>query len=475
MRFVKKKITTGRNVNYQNLFKSSRITNVGVIGMGTFGRSFLAQSRLIPHIGVPVVCDRDVAVARQACLKAGLPPGTLKICGTEAEVNDSIASGKTAVVGDAALLMDLPISVVMEASGMPEAGALHALKAIESGKHVVMVTKETDCVVGPELNRRAQNAGLVYTPADGDQPSLLFGLISWAQSLGFEILCAGKSAEFDFVLDPILKTISRDDSTVSISDLGLWELADLTAEERIHQRRRTLESLVQFSVADLCEMAIVLNGTDFDYDAPQLHAPIARITEMPEIMCLQADGGVFQKEGIVDMVNCLRRPDEAGFGGGVFVVIKCRAQNTWPLLKSKGHLVSRDGTRAIILRPYHLLGLETATSVLAANLVKQSTGSNALRPRVDLGARTCRELQKGELLALELDHSISGVMPEIIPATGIATDNPIPYYMAAGNRLKYPVEEGSLLTYDMIRHDTKSCLWNLRRDQDAAFGLISRK
>ena len=462
-------------MNYQNLFKSSRITKVGLIGMGTFGRSFLAQSRLIPHIGVPVVCDQDVAVAKEACLKAGLPPGNLKICDTEAEANDSIASGKTVVVGDGALLMDLPISVVIEASGMPEAGALHALMAIENGKHVVMVTKETDCVVGPELNRRAQNAGLVYTPADGDQPSLLFGLISWAQTLGFEILCAGKSAEFDFIFDPISKTISRDDQTVSISDLDLWELADGAAEEGIHQRRRILESLVQFSVADLCEMAIVLNGTEFDYDAPQLHAPVARIIEMPEIMCPHADGGIFQKEGVVDMVNCLRRPDEVSFGGGVFVVIKCRAQNTWPLLKSKGHLVSRDGARAMILRPYHLLGLETATSVLAAGLLKRSTGSDALRPRVDLGARTCRGLLGDETLILELDHSISGVMPEIIPAAGIASDNPIPYYMAAGNRLKYPVEEGKLLTYDMIEHDPKSCLWNLRRDQDAAFGLISRK
>ena len=70
---------------------------------------------------------------------------------------------------------------------------------IENGKHVVMVTKETDCVVGPILNRLAQNAGLVYTPADGDQPSLLIGLISWAEILGFEIVCAGKAAELDFV------------------------------------------------------------------------------------------------------------------------------------------------------------------------------------------------------------------------------------------------------------------------------------
>ena len=104
--------------------------------------------------------------------------------------------------------MNLPIEVVVEASGMPGAGAFHALSAIENGKHVVMVTKETDCVVGPILNRLAQKAGLVYTPADGDQPSLLIGLISWAEILGFEIVCAGKAGELDFVYDPDSNTIA---------------------------------------------------------------------------------------------------------------------------------------------------------------------------------------------------------------------------------------------------------------------------
>ena len=220
--------------------------------------------------------------------------------------------------------MNLPIEVVVEASGMPRAGAFHALSAIENGKHVVMVTKETDCVVGPILNRLAQKAGLVYTPADGDQPSLLIGLISWAEILGFEIVCAGKAGELDFVYDPDSNTIARGSRTVSLTEDYLWEPAGGSAEQGIRLRRRALESLPQISVADLCEMAIVINSTGYDYDAPRLHAPIARLIEMPEIMCGRADGGIFQKEGVIDMVNCLRRSDEISFAGGVFVIVKCR-------------------------------------------------------------------------------------------------------------------------------------------------------
>ena len=168
-------------MNYKNLFKSTDVTHVGLIGTCAFGRSFLTQSRLTPGIKVPVVCDQDLETAGKACLQAGLAPEDMKVCHTESEANDVIASGKTAVVSDARLLMNLPIEVVVEASGMPGAGALHGLSAIENGKHVVMVTKETDCVVGPILNRSLKHTVekgrlLTYGMIEHDPESCLWKL-----------------------------------------------------------------------------------------------------------------------------------------------------------------------------------------------------------------------------------------------------------------------------------------------------------
>ena len=465
----------GEIVNYKNLFKSTDVTRVGLIGTGAFGKSFLAQSRLTPGIRVVVVCDQDIETAENACLQTGLAPEDLKVCHTESETNDTIASGKIAVISDALLMMDLPIEVVVEATGMPEVGSIHARSAIENGKHVVMVTKESDCVVGPILNRLAERAGVVYTPADGDQPSLLIGLISWAETLGFEIVCAGKAGELDFVYDRDSNTITRGNQTAfAVEDL--WELAGGAAEQEISHRRQVLESLPQFSVADLCEMAIVINSTGYDYDTPQLHAPIARIIEMPEIMCGRDDGGIFQKEGVIDMVNCLRRSDELSFAGGVFVIVKCRGRKTWQFLKDKGHLVNGAGTHAMIFRPYHLLGIETATSVLTARYLKLSTGGIDPKPRVDVGLRATRTLPQGYRLTLGSDHAIAGVMPEILPAKKMASDSPVPYYMAAGNSLKRTVEEDRLLTYGVISCDSESsCLWELRQKQDELFNAIFRK
>ena len=44
--------------------------------------------------------------------------------------------------------------------------------------------------------------GVICTPVDGDQPSLLIDLVTWAEVLGMDIIAAGKSSEYDFVFDP---------------------------------------------------------------------------------------------------------------------------------------------------------------------------------------------------------------------------------------------------------------------------------
>jgi predicted homoserine dehydrogenase-like protein len=457
-------------MDYNKIYQSDKVADIGLIGTGAFGRTFLAQSRWIPAIRVPVVCDRNIEAAEAACLQAGMGPEALRVCHTRADSMTAVASGKTALISDAMLLMDLAIDVVVEATGMPESGAVHARTAIERGKNVVMVTKETDCVVGPILHRLAGNAGVVYSPADGDQPSLLIGLISWAQTLGLEIACAGKAGELDFVHDPASKIIARGDRTVPVDADFPWNLAAGPLVESLCQRHRAIGSLPRFSVADLCEMAIVINATGYNWDAPQLHAPVARIREMPDLLCGKDAGGILHKEGIIDMVNCLRGPDEVSMAGGVFVVVKCREPETWRFLKDKGHLVNRAGTHAMIFRPYHLLGVEIATSILAAKCLKLSTGGDDVKPLVDVGIRATRTLPAGYSLTMQSDHSIAGVVPEMRPAGAIGAESAVPYYLAAGNRLNCEVAAGGLLTCGMIEHAPKSELWELKREQDRLFG-----
>ena len=107
--------------------------------------------------------------------------------------------------------------------------------------------------------------------------------------------------------------------------------------------------------------------------------------------------------------------------------------------------------------------------------MKLSTGGTDPKPRVDVGVRAIRTLQRDYRLTLGHDHSVAGVLPEMLPAKKMASDSPIPYYMAAGQKLKHSVDKGCLLTYEMMDHDEQSCLWKLRREQDELFEVPDRK
>nr|WP_210435454.1 hypothetical protein [Saccharopolyspora sp. ASAGF58] len=76
------------------------------------------------------------------------------------------------------------------------AGTYHAVRAINAGRHVVMVNVEADCMVGPLLAERARKSGVVYSMAYGDQPALICELVDWARTVGFEVVAAGKGTKY---------------------------------------------------------------------------------------------------------------------------------------------------------------------------------------------------------------------------------------------------------------------------------------
>ena len=59
-----------------------------------------------------------------------------------------------------------------------------------------MVTVEADALAGPALAKRAEEAGVVYSMAYGDQPALIMELVDWARTSGFDVVCAGKGAKY---------------------------------------------------------------------------------------------------------------------------------------------------------------------------------------------------------------------------------------------------------------------------------------
>ena len=375
------------------------------------------------------------------------------------------------IVEDPMLLMDTPIDVVVESTGVPEAGARHAYEAIQHGKHVAMINKETDAVIGPILKHLADKAGVVYTPVDGDQHGLLIGLVMWARSLGLEVLAGGKARNAECVYDTQAKTVSCGRSTVAVKESEAWALDRIPGGEAnryISVRREMLASLPKTSNSDLGEMTVAANATGLMPDIPELHLPVVRISEIPEVLCPVEEGGILDTKGAIEIVTCLRGTDDAGLGGGVFIVVSCENDYSRTILTTKGLIPNSRGSTAVIYRPYHLCGVETPISILSAALLNVPTGAATVVPHVDLVAKSNCELKAGTILGGGHSNDIDAA---ILPASPIAKGNPLPFYLLTGNCLSRDVAAETLIIQEMIDPPSDSLLWSLKQQQDAHFEL----
>lgn len=460
-------------MNFETLFKaaSERTVRAAISGAGEFGTSFIFQTRRVPGLDVPIIVNRTVQRGREAFAYAGYDAADIRICESAADAKAAFEAGKRIVVADPALVMDLPFEVFVEGTGNPEVGARYGELSIAHGKHVVMVSKETDSVVGCILADKARKAGVVYTPADGDQPSLLVGLITWARSLGLTLLSAGKSSEYDFVYDAAAGLVTSLDRTSPAPGFDkVWELGIRKVGELAARRAEILATLPRHAVPDLCEMSHVVNATGLGFDSSTFHAPICRIHEIPDMMVPRDMGGLLSRHGVVDVINCLRKPDELSMAGGVYIVVACEDARSWEVLRLKGHVVNRDRSAAMLYHPAHLLGVESATSVMAAALLGQSTGGENPRPLSDLAGRTTEPLKAGTVLKAQGHHHVIDGVEGILVEGGRADGkNPIPYYMADGCTLARDVPAGTVLAVDMVKRPQGTTLERLRRAQDDLF------
>lgn len=437
-------------MNYELLFRDlgSRRIRMALTGAkGGFGRSLLVACRAIPALEIAGLCDLDLDGMRALLASLGLDG---VVCATAEAVRQAQAAGRTALVRDYALLDALALDIVVEATGVPEISLRIAQDAIGRGVHVAMASKETECIAGPFLARLAAEKGVVYTTPDGDQPSNLIGLVSWARVLGLEVVAAGKSSEYDYVFSPADGTLRYTDRTLAVPALaGLWPLGE-TVAARLAERSAVLAALPQSATPDYCEMNVVANSTGLGPACDALNYPLCRIAELADVFIPAEEGGILTRTGVVDVFNCLRRDDEASFAGGVFVIVRCADAAVWQVLAEKGHLVSRNGRYACIWLPYHFMGIETPISLFSAVLQGRPSGSATQAVHAVMAGRTARGFKAGEVLTMGgHHHAIEGMRAELLPRAA-AKAGVAPFYVAANKRLTRDVPQGAVITLDML-------------------------
>jgi predicted homoserine dehydrogenase-like protein len=425
-----------------------------VIGAGKFGTMFLSQARLTRGLHIAGVADINVARARDQLKTAGWP--------AEAYAADSLAVAHkkraTHVTNDAeALIGDPQIEVVVEATGVPGAGIRHALKAIASGKHIVMVNVEADAVAGPLLARRAKTAGVVYSLAWGDQPALICEHVDWARAAGFNVVCAGKGTRYE----PHYHKSNPD---------NVWDILDryLNISDRKSINPKMFNSFVDGTKSGI-EMTAVCNATGLVPQSGGLGFPAATRFELAEICKPKSDGGTLEKAGVTEVTSSVYRdgrdvPHHLALG--TYVVFEGDTEYARRCFKEYAMLPDKTGKYAALYRPIHMIGLELGISVASAALRNEPTGAPT-GFRSDVVATAKRALKAGEMLDGEGGFCVWGRQT---PADVSLERELLPLGLAHDVKLKRDIAEGQALRWSDVAYDPNDPAVKVRREMEAAFG-----
>jgi predicted homoserine dehydrogenase-like protein len=170
---------------------AGRPIRVGMVGAGATGRAIALQlGTPVPGMRLVAIANRTLENAERALREANIQDW--RRASSVLGVESAIARGIPVLAQDPHLLTACEnIDVIVEVTGTVEASVAVVLDAIDHRKHVVMVNAELDSLVGPILNERARQAGVVLTNTDGDEPGVAMTLLRYLRTLGLRPVAAG--------------------------------------------------------------------------------------------------------------------------------------------------------------------------------------------------------------------------------------------------------------------------------------------
>jgi predicted homoserine dehydrogenase-like protein len=354
-------------------------------------------------------------------------------------VNRAVEAGRVAIVEDFRTFCAAGrVDAVIDATGSPSVGTVLALEAIRHGRHVVMMNVEADITIGRYLAAEARRAGVVYTGAAGDEPHATLELIGLAQSLGLEVVAAGKG-----------KNNALDFSAVP---------ADYEAEAA--RRNMNARMLVEFvdGTKTMVEMVAIANATGLVPDKPGMHGPNATIDDLAQVLCTEADGGILSRSGVVDYTI------GRGVAPGVFCIVKPRHPR---VLERIADLKVGPGPCFALVRPFHLTSLEVPLSAVHAVMRGVPHMEPLDRPVAECAAVAKRDLEPGERLGRIGETQYRGFAMTWEDARA---SRALPIGLAEGGRVTQPIRAGEKLTYANCAPDEAQEVTRIRRLLDEADG-----
>lgn len=408
------------------------------------GTDIVVQLARMPGLRLGAVAEMRPPQAKAAAALAGFDSDQTIYAETATAIDAAIEAGRIAITSDPEILARAGrLDVVIDATGNPNTGTQFALTAIAHGKHVVMLNVEADITIGRHLHEAARRAGVVYTGAAGDEPAAALELIGFAQSIGLQVVCAGKGKNNPLKFDAVP--------------------ADY--EHEAAQRNMNARMLVEFvdGSKTMVEMVAIANCTGLVPDVPGMHGPAATRDELASVLIPRGDGGVLSRAGCVDY----------SIGKGVAPGVFCIVTTDHPRLQERMiDLKVGKGPYFTLLRPYHLTSMEVPLSAARAVLHRQADMVPLPGPVAEAVTLAKRNLAPGEILGRigETDYRAWAMTH-----AEARSANAVPLGLAQGARVVKPVRAGERLTYDNCVPDDSLIVTQIRRrldQEDARFHAL---
>ena len=431
---------------------------LALIGAGKFGTMILAQLRLMRGVQLCVLADISPERAQAAAQRSGWETSRFTVAGNAAQANDIAAHGKIALVSSGEIAAECEVDIVIEATGFPEAAAIHAYKAIEAHHHVIMVTVEADVVVGPLLYRHAQKHGVIYSLAYGDQPAIVCELVDWARAVGFCVIAAGKGTKYH----PDYKRSTPDTA---------FEYHGFTPEQIALGgfNPKMFNSFLDGTKQSI-EMVSIANATGLAVPENDLVYTPCSVYELATYERPTSEGGVLERSGMVDVVSSIDRNHQEVANNlrfGMFVTFTSDEPYSIRCLREYGVATDPSGKVGAMWRPYHLIGLEVGISIASVALRGEATGAPAHGHIGEVVCGTRKALKAGEIIDGEGGYAVYGMTTT---AQKARRGRLVPLGLSQGLTLVRDVPADHLIGEADVRFDESAFIWKLRREQERAFG-----
>lgn len=410
-----------------------RPISVVISGAGWMGRRITKQVATMVGMEVVGVVNRTPEHAERNLADAGYDRFE-RVADADAAAR-CLAQGVVAVSSDPAVLCALDgVEVVVEATGDIEFGASVALAALSASKHVVLDNAELDATVGPILRKRADDAGVVVSGIDGDEPAVAMNLLRLVRTLGLTPVLVGNIKGF-------LNAYRNPETQAGFAEQhgqDAAKVASFADGTKMAAECTTLANASGFGVAK-----VGMNGFELD--------DVSQVVDM-------FDPGDLLDRPLVDYVLGAKP------GSGAFVVgHEADAERR----AAMAYLKMGPGPLHLFTRPFHLPHLETPITVARAALFGDAAVTPKAGPVCEMVAIAKKDLDPGE----ELD-GVGGFTNYAViqDAAEVAEDRLLPMGLTPGARMRRAVPKDGVLTFDDV-DIADGLVTQLRREQGATFGL----